>query len=263
MTDSTAPASLVLTERHDGVAVIRLNRPPMNPLSRALLTELGDAAGALAADPTVHAVLVLGSEKAFAAGADITEFDGPEAAAEIGGIFRRAFDSLAAIGRPVVAGVRGFALGGGMELALACDLRVAAPTARFGQPEILLGIIPGAGGTQRLTRLVGPARAKDLVWTGRNLRAEEAFAWGLVDRIIEDEDFEAAALAFTRSLATGAGVAMGLAKRAIDGGLDGDLADGLDLEAEAFVEVFRTEDARTGVASFLEHGPGKARFAGR
>lgn len=264
MADPTPSDALVLTERHDdGIAVIRLNRPPMNPLSRALLTELGDAALALAADPTLHAVLVLGSEKAFAAGADITEFGGPEAAAEIGTIFRRAFDSLAAIRRPVVAGVRGFALGGGMELALACDLRIAAPNARFGQPEILLGIIPGAGGTQRLARLIGPARAKDLVWTGRTLRAEEALAWGLVDRVLEDEDFEAAALAFTRSLATGAVVAMGSAKRAIDAGLDGDLAAGLDLEAEEFVEVFRTEDARTGVASFLEHGPGRARFAGR
>lgn len=264
MTDPSPAAALVLTERHDdGVVVLRLNRPPMNPLSRALLTELGDAALALAADASVKAVLVLGSEKALAAGADITEFDGPEAAAEIGAIFRRAFDGLAAIPRPVVAGVRGFALGGGMELALACDLRVAAPNARLGQPEILLGIIPGAGGTQRLTRLVGPARAKDLVWTGRNLRAEEALAWGLVDRVLEDEDFEAAALEFTRGLASGAVVAMGLAKRAIDGGLDGSLAAGLDLEADAFVEVFGTEDARTGVASFLEQGPGKARFAGR
>ena len=264
MADSNPSDALVLTERHDdGVVVIRLNRPPMNPLSQALLTELGDAAEALAVDADVKAVLVLGSGKALAAGADITEFDGPEAAAAIGTTFRRAFDGLAAIPRPVVAGVRGFALGGGMELALACDLRVAAPNARFGQPEILLGIIPGAGGTQRLARLVGPARTKDLVWTGRNLKAEEALAWGLVDRVIEDEDFEAAALEFTRSLARGAVVAMGLAKRAIDGGLDGDLAAGLDLEADAFVEVFTTEDARTGVASFLENGPGKAKFAGR
>ena len=180
MTDPSPAAALVLTERHDdGVVVLRLNRPPMNPLSRALLTQLGDAALALATDASVKAVLVLGSEKALAAGADITEFDGPEAAAEIGAIFRRAFDGLAAIPRPVVAGVRGFALGGGMELALACDLRVAAPNARLGQPEILLGIIPGAGGTQRLTRLVGPARARDLSFTARTFTGSDAAAWGL------------------------------------------------------------------------------------
>ncbi|MGZ4797854.1 MAG: enoyl-CoA hydratase/isomerase family protein, partial [Acidimicrobiia bacterium] len=177
--------------------------------------------------------------------------------------FRRAFDGIAAIPRPVIAGIRGFALGGGMELALACDLRVAADTARLGQPEILLGIIPGAGGTQRLPRLVGPARAKELIWSGRQVKAAEALAIGLVDRVVPADEVEATALAWATELAGGAVAAMGLAKRAIDEGLDGSLARGLDLEAHAFVEVFGTEDARTGVASFLEHGPGKATFAGR
>ena len=149
-----------------------------------------------------------------------------------------------------------------MELALACDLRVAADTARLGQPEILLGIIPGAGGTQRLPRLIGPARAKELIWSGRQVKADEALAIGLVDRVVPADELETAAIAWATELAAGAVAAMGLAKRAIDDGLDGSLAAGNDIEAEAFVEVFGTEDAATGVASFLEHGPGKATFSG-
>jgi enoyl-CoA hydratase/carnithine racemase len=255
---------LVLREsRSDGVAVLRLNRPPMNPLSQALLTAIGDAAEDLRADPSVKAVVVLGSEKALAAGADIKEFSDGDAARRIGAGFRRAFDGLGAIPRPVIAGIRGFALGGGMELALACDLRIAADTARMGQPEILLGIIPGAGGTQRLPRLVGPARAKELIWSGRQVRADEALAIGLVDRVVPADELEDAAVAWASQLASSAVAAMGLAKRVIDEGLDGPLAAGNDLEAEAFVEVFGTEDAATGVASFLEHGPGKATFTGR
>ena len=163
----------------------------------------------------------------------------------------------------MIAAINGFALGGGLELAMSCDLRIASEKARVGQPEILLGIIPGAGGTQRLTRLVGPAKAKELVWSGRQVRADEALAIGLVDRVVPAEELEDAALAWAAELAKGAVVAMGLAKQAIDEGLDGSLAAGLDAEATAFVEVFGTEDARTGVASFLEHGPGKATFQGR
>jgi enoyl-CoA hydratase/carnithine racemase len=255
---------LVLRDtRPDGVVVLRLNRPPMNPLSQALLTAIGDAAADLGGDPSVKAVVVLGSEKALAAGADIKEFGDQAAARGIGAAFRRAFDGLAAIPRPVIAGIRGFALGGGMELALACDLRIAADTARLGQPEILLGIIPGAGATQRLPRQIGPARAKELIWSGRQVKADEALAIGLVDRLVPVDDLEDAAIAWAAELASGAVVAMGLAKRAIDAGLDGSLMRGNDLEAEAFVEVFGTEDAATGVASFLEHGPGKATFSGR
>ncbi len=255
---------LVLCEMSTGgVAIVRLNRPPMNPLSTAMLGAIADTADGLSDDDTVKAVVVLGSEKALAAGADIKEFGDQAAARTIGAAFRRAFDGVAAIPRPVIAGIRGFALGGGMELALACDLRVAADSARLGQPEILLGIIPGAGGTQRLPRLVGPARAKELIWSGRQVRAEEALAIGLVDRVVPADEVESAAIAWATELASGAVVAMGLAKRAIDEGLDGSLVRGNDLEAEAFVEVFGTEDAATGVASFLEHGPGTAKFSGR
>jgi enoyl-CoA hydratase len=255
---------LVLTEvRADGVATLRLNRPPMNALSQAMLGEIADAARALADDPSVKAVVVLGGEKAFAAGADISEFGDGEAARRIGRAFRAAFDGVAAIPRPVIAAINGFALGGGLELALSCDLRIVGDRARVGQPEILLGIIPGAGATQRLPRLVGPARAKEMIFSGRQVKADEALTIGLVDRVVPADELEDRALAWAGELATGAVVAMGMAKQAIDEGLDGSLARGIDVEADAFVEVFGTDDAHVGCASFLEHGPGKATFTGR
>jgi enoyl-CoA hydratase/carnithine racemase len=254
---------LVLTEPHaDGVVVVRLNNPPMNPLSRALLERLCEVARGIAGDATVKAVVVTGGEKAFAAGADISEFSDQDAARVISSAFRAAFDAIAAIPRPVIAAIRGYALGGGLELACACDFRVAGETARLGQPEILLGIIPGAGGTQRLTRLVGPARAKDIIWSGRQMRAEEAHAIGLVDRVATPGEEEHAALHWASELAKGAVVAMGMAKRAIDDGLGRPLAEGLDLERDAFVDVFGTADAQIGVRSFLADGPGKAKFTG-
>lgn len=254
---------MLVERKSEGVVTLRLNRPPLNPLSKALLGALAEAAHDLSADASVKAVVVAGSEKALAAGADIDEFSGPDAAREVAAAFRSAFDAVAAIPRPVIAAIRGFALGGGLELALACDLRVASESARLGQPEILLGIIPGAGGTQRLARLVGPARTKDLVWSGRQVRADEALAMGLVDRVVPVDDVEADAHAWAAGLAGGAVVAMGLAKHAIDRGLDGTLQEGLDREAAAFVEVFGTEDAAVGVRSFREQGPGKATFSGR
>jgi enoyl-CoA hydratase/carnithine racemase len=257
------PALVSSERRTDGVAIVRLDRPPVNTLSRALLTELADVAQALALDTAVRAVVVCGEGQAFAAGADISEFDDQDTAREIGVRFRAAFDTLAAIPRPVIAAIHGVALGGGLELALACDLRVAADTARIGQPEILLGIIPGAGGTQRLARLVGPARAKDLIWSGRQVTADEALAMGLVDLVVPAADLLDVTLEHAGALAAGPTVALALAKRVIDAGLDGSLQHGLDLEAEAFVEVFGSEDAATGVRSFLERGPGKATFTGR
>jgi enoyl-CoA hydratase/carnithine racemase len=257
-------ADLVLIERNDdGVVLVTLNNPPMNALSQAVLQQLGDVAEELRGDASVKAVVIAGGEKALAAGADIKEFGDQEKAREIETTFRRAFDGVAAIPRPVIAAIRGYALGGGMELALACDFRVAGESSRLGQPEILLGIIPGAGGTQRLTRLVGPAHAKQLVWSGHQVKGHEALAIGLVDKVVPDHEVLETALHWARTFASGAVVAMGLAKRAIDSGLDGSLERGLDLEADAFVEVFATEDAKTGIASFLEHGPGKAKFSGR
>ena len=256
--------ALVLVEpRPDGVTLLRLNRPPLNPLSTALLAELADIATTLSADASVKAVVVTGNERAFAAGADVSEFTADGAAAVVNASIRAGFDTLAAIPRPVIAAITGFALGGGLELALACDLRVAADSARLGFPEIQLGIFPGGGGTQRASRLIGPAKAKELIWSGRHVRAEEALAIGLVDRVVPAAEVLDAALAWAGSFAPGAVVAMGIAKRAIDAGLDGSLADGLALEGEGFVEVFDTDDARVGIRSFLDDGPGKATFSGR
>lgn len=249
--------------RDDGVAVVRIDRPPMNALSLALLGELADVGRELATDARVKAVVVAGGERAFAAGFEISEFDDAARARDIGRTFRAATDSFVAIPRPVIAAVNGFALGGGLELAMACDLRIAADNAQVGQPEILLGLIPGAGGTQRLPRLVGPSRAKELVWSGRRVRADEAERIGLVDRVVPAGELLDRALEWAVTFANGAVVAMGLAKRAIDRGLDLPLDEALDVEIDAFVEVFSTEDAGIGVRSFLENGPGKATFVGR
>jgi len=257
------PSELVHLERRpDGVAVITLDHPKVNSLNIQLLTELRSVAEMLHADPP-GAVVVTGGDRIFAAGAEIAEFGGPVEAARIGGLFLEALDGLASIPRMVVAAISGYALGGGCELALACDVRFASTRAKLGQPEILLGIIPGGGGTQRLARLVGPSRAKDLILTGRQVGADEALAMGLVDRVVEPAELHDAALSYAAQLAAGARVAQGLAKHAIDRGLVTDLETGLQIEQEAFVEVFRSEDATIGVQSFLEHGPGQATFTGR
>jgi len=258
-----ADTPLVHTERRsDGVAVVRLDHPKINALSSELLRQLEAAALALTDDPP-GAVVVTGGDRLFAAGADISEFGGPEDARTIGGGFLRALNAVAAIPRCVIAAVSGFALGGGCELAVACDLRIASERAKFGQPEVLLGIIPGGGGTQRLARLVGPSVAKELILTGRQVGAEEALRIGLVNEVVAPDELHDRAYALAAELAAGAVVAQSLAKRAIDQGLETTLADGLALEQDLFVETFATEDARIGVASFLESGPGKATFVGR
>ncbi len=246
--------------RDDGVEVVTLQRPPMNALSTELLAELAGIAEGLAQDPDLKAVVVTGGERVFAAGAEISQLQGT---GNLIGNFRRAFDTLAALPRPVIAAIAGYALGGGLELALACDLRVASATARLGVPEILLGLYPAAGGTQRLPRLIGPARTKELIWSGRQVRPDEALAIGLVDKVVPAGEHLEAALEWAGALASGAVVAMGLAKRAIDGGLDTTLAEGLDLEAELFADAIRSEDAGIGIRSFFENGPGKAKFVGR
>jgi len=263
MTDAPAPDALVhLDRRPDGVAVITLDHPKVNALSTALLTQLRAVAEGLHHDPP-GAVVVTGGDRIFAAGAEIAEFGGPVEAAHIGGLFVEALAEVAAIPRMVIAAVSGYALGGGCELALACDVRFASTRAKFGQPEVLLGIIPGGGGTQRLARLVGPARAKDLILTGRQVAADEALAIGLVDRVVEPADLLPTALAYAAELAAGPVAAHALAKQAIDRGIETDLASGIQIEQEAFVEVFRTDDSQIGARSFLEHGPGQATFTGR
>lgn len=261
MAETSQP--LVSTQRRaDGVAVITLENPKVNALSSEVLRQLEAAATSLTEQPP-GAVVITGGDRVFAAGADIAEFAGPDEARILGGLFLGALNAVAAIPRATIAAVAGFALGGGCELALACDLRMAASTARLGQPEILLGIVPGGGGTQRLARLVGPARAKDLVLSGRQVRADEALAMGLVNRVVEPEALHDEALAWAGELASGAVAAQAMAKAAIDGGLDGPLGAGLDREQQLFEEVFRTDDARTGIESFRQHGPGHATFTGR
>jgi len=259
----SAENPLVRVERRgDGVAVVMLDNPKVNALSTALLGQLEAAATDLTVDPP-GAVVITGGERLFAAGADISEFGGPDEARLVGGAFVRALDAVAAIPRCVIAAVSGFALGGGCELALACDLRIAGERAKFGQPEILLGVIPGGAGTQRLARLVGSSRAKELILTGRQVGADEALRIGLVNEVVPNESLHERAFALATELAAGAVVAQGLAKRAIDEGLDGPLPAGIELEQQLFADVFATEDAGIGVASFLEHGPGKASFVGR
>jgi enoyl-CoA hydratase len=252
---------LTLERRPDGVALLTLANGKVNALSTALLGELQSAAAALTDDPP-GAVVITGGDRLFAAGADISEFGGPEEAATIGAAFHEALDAVAAIPRFVIAAVSGYALGGGCELALACDYRIASERAVFGQPEILLGIIPGGGGTQRLPRVVGASRAKELCLTGRQVRADEALRIGLADEVVAADELSERALALAAEVAAGPLSAHAICKRVIDDGLVRSLAEGLELERAGFVEVFGTDDARTGVASFLEHGPGNATFTG-
>ena len=255
----------VRVERDEAIATIRLDRPPMNALNAQVQDEIAAAAAEVDADPAVRAVVLFGGEKVFAAGADIKEM--AEATfAQVAVDSRRlqaAFTAVARIGKPVVAAITGYALGGGLELALCADFRVAGEGARLGQPEILLGIIPGAGGTQRLPRLVGPARAKDIVFTGRFVGAAEALQIGLVDKVVPDDQVYLVARDLVSQYADGPAVALRAAKQAIDAGLDVDLDTGLEIERLNFAALFATEDQRAGMRSFIENGPGKATFAGR
>ena len=255
--------NLVLLERRaDGVAVITLNNPKVNALSQAVLAELRDIAHDLT-NNRPGAVVVTGGERIFAAGADISEFGGPSEARRIGQGFHDALNAVAAIPAFTIAAVSGFALGGGCELALSCDYRIGAPKATFGQPEILLGIIPGGGGTQRLPRLVGPSRAKENMVTGRQVQSEEALRSGLLDEIVPAEELHVRALALAAQVAAGATVAGALIKHAVDAGLSMSLSDGLSLEKQSFEDVFHSSDSQSGVKSFLENGPGKATFEGK
>jgi len=255
----------VRVERDEAIATIRLDRPPMNALNAQVQDEIAAAAAEVDADPAVRAVILYGGEKVFAAGADIKEM--AEATfAQVALDSRRlqaAFTAVARIGKPSVAAITGYALGGGLELALCADFRVAGEGARVGQPEILLGIIPGAGGTQRLPRLVGPARAKDIVFTGRFVGSAEALNIGLVDKVVPDAEVYPAARDLVAQYADGPAVALRAAKQAIDAGLEVDLDTGLEIERLNFAALFATEDQRAGMRSFVENGPGKATFAGR
>ncbi|MFJ8810354.1 enoyl-CoA hydratase/isomerase family protein [Streptomyces sp. NPDC102490] len=246
----------------DGVGTLRLDRPPMNALDVATQDRLKELAEEVTRREDVRAVVIHGGEKVFAAGADIKEMQGMDHAAMIARsrALQDSFTAVARIPKPVVAAVTGYALGGGCELALCADFRIAGENARLGQPEILLGLIPGAGGTQRLSRLIGPSKAKDLVFTGRQVKAEEALALGLVDRVVPAAEVYEQAHAWAARLAKGPAIALRAAKEAIDTGLETDIETGLAVERNWFAGLFATEDRERGMRSFVEEGPGKATF---
>jgi enoyl-CoA hydratase/carnithine racemase len=255
----------VRLEVDGGIGTIRLDRPPMNALNAQLQEELRAAAVEASEREDVAAVIVYGGEKVFAAGADIKEMQAMSYTdmVERSGALQSSFTAIAQIPKPTVAAVTGYALGGGCELALCCDLRVAGDNAKLGQPEILLGIIPGAGGTQRLPRLVGPAKAKDLIFSGRFVDAAEALAIGLVDEVVAPDDVYEAARRIALRYVGAASFALRAAKEAVDRGLEVDLDTGLELERLQFAGLFATRDREIGMASFVENGPGKAQFEGR
>jgi enoyl-CoA hydratase/carnithine racemase len=249
----------------DGIGTIRLDRPPMNALNAQVQDELRACAAEATDRDDVRAVVLYGGPKVFAAGADIKEMGTMSYVDMVkrAGALQDSFTAVARIPKPVVAAVTGYALGGGCELALTADFRVCGDNAKLGQPEIQLGIIPGAGGTQRLPRLVGPARAKDLVFSGRFVGAEEALAIGLVDRVVAPDDVYDAAVELASRYTRGPAYALRAAKEAIDEGLDVDLDSGLRIERKLFAGLFATEDRTIGMESFVANGPGKAEFVGR
>jgi enoyl-CoA hydratase/carnithine racemase len=249
----------------DGVGTIRLDRPKMNALNVQVQDEIRTAADEATANDDVRAVVVYGGERVFAAGADIKEMADMSYADMVkrSGPLQAALSAVASIPKPTVAAITGYALGGGCELALCTDYRIAAEDAKLGQPEILLGVIPGAGGTQRLSRLIGPSKAKDIIYTGRFVAADEALRIGLVDKVVPAAEVYDAAVAWAAQFAKGAALALRAAKEAVDAGLGVDLNTGLEIERQQFAALFATEDRAIGMKSFVENGPGKASFSGK
>lgn len=252
---------VTVTTDEDGVATIRLDRAPVNALNPQIWDELGEAAHQVTADDDVAAVVIWGGPKVFAAGADIKAMNEMsfQQINSRGGVLQEAFRSLARVPKVVIAAINGYALGGGCELALTADFRYAADNAQLGQPEIKLGIIPGAGGTQRLTRLVGISKAKELVYGGEFYDAQACLAMGLVDRVLPADDVYDEAVAAARRYAQGP-YALRMAKHAIDEGIELDLDAALRLETTLFAATFATDDRKIGMRSFVESGPGSAQF---
>lgn len=243
----------ILLRREGRVGIVQLNRPQArNALNTALMAELIDALAAFDADAEIGCIVITGSDKAFAAGADIKQMAGATVVEMIDSPFIGYWDDLARVAKPVLAAVSGWCLGGGCELAMACDLIVASESAVFGQPEINLGIIPGAGGTQRLTRAVGKSLAMDMVLTGRRLTAQEALQAGLVARVLPDEGFLEAAAAVAAEIASKSPIALRVAKEAVNGAYELTLAEGVHLERRLFNLLFATEDQKEGMAAFVE-----------
>jgi enoyl-CoA hydratase len=255
----------VRVDINHGIAVMHLTRPPMNALNLQMQRQISAAADLASGHREVHAVVLYGGPKVFAAGADVKEMANMSYAdmAEAAHRLRESFDAVARISQPTIAAITGFALGGGLELAMCADFRVAGDNAKLGQPEILLGIIPGAGGTQRLPRLVGPSRAKELVFGGQMISATEALNIGLVNRVCSPDSVLETSIEWAQSFVDGPRLALGAAKRAINNGLNADLATGLSIETTEFAALFATEDQKNGMNSFVDNGPGRAEFQGR
>jgi enoyl-CoA hydratase/carnithine racemase len=255
----------VRLEVEDGVGTIRLDRPKMNAINDELTRDLAGATREASERDDVGAVVIWGGERIFAAGADVNMMIDmtPREAKPMIAALQEAFNQVEEIPKVTIAAINGYALGGGCELSLCADFRFAAADAKIGQPEIQLGIIPGAGGTQRLPRLVGPARAKDLIFSGRHLPAEEAMAIGLVDRVFPPEEVYRRAVEEAGKYAKGPLAALRAAKVAVNWGARGDFRSGIVIEREVFADLFSTEDQKAGMRSLIEQGPGKATFVGR
>ena len=250
------PYSTILVERRGRVGLVRLNRPKaLNALNAQLMRELMDALSALDADPEIGALVVTGSERAFAAGADIKEMMDATPVEMLGRDPIGVFDRIRKIHKPVIAAVSGWCLGGGSELAMSCDMIVASETAQFGQPEINLGVIPGAGGTQRLTKAVGKALAMEMVLNNRTLSAQEAAHFGLVNRVVPVERYLDEALALAGEIASRAPLALRLGKEAVNHAFESFLADGLAEERRAFYLLFASKDQKEGMRAFAEKRP--------
>ena len=250
-------ADLVRLDKYGNAAVVTLDNPPVNVLTRAAVDALADALIRVEADEEAVAVVLTGAgERAFAAGADIKEMPGalgrPGVALEMARALHDLMNRLDHLPKPTIAALRGFAFGGGLELALACDVRIADSTAAFGLTEIRLGILPGAGGTQRLPRLIGEARAKQMMFTGEPVDAALAERWGLVNAVVEAGRALPAALELAQTIAARSLPALARIKAAVDGGADMPLPEALQLEARLFDEVFQTDDSREGITAFIE-----------
>ncbi len=255
----------IQVELQGTTAIINLRRPPMNALNLQMQREMAEAARFVSGRVGIDAVVLYGGEKVFAAGADVKEMANMTyadmAIAAYG--LQSAFETVAKISQPTIAAITGFALGGGLELAMCADFRVAGDNVKLGQPEIMLGIIPGAGGTQRLPRLIGQSRAKELIFGGHMITADQAMNLGLVNQVVPPAQVLEAALDWANKFSGGPKLALAAAKRAIDNGANVDLRTGLSIESTEFAALFATEDQKIGMNSFVSDGLGKATFVGR
>jgi enoyl-CoA hydratase len=244
----------LILEKENELAIVKINRPPVNALNSEVVTEIHQMFEELEKDDQVKVIILTGEGKAFVAGADISEMVdfGPEGGAEFSKKGQAAFDKIENTPKPVIAAINGFALGGGCEIAMACDIRIAVEGAKLGQPEVNLGVIPGFAGTQRLPRLVGKGKAKELIFTGNMITAEEAEKIGLVNQVLTPEELMSTAKDMAKIIASKGPAAVRAAKHAINEGVNYELSKGLEIENEAFAKLFETEDQKEGMKAFLE-----------